>query len=391
MTPQPSLVATTGDSRFNQQAALARFGEFALKSDSLDTILTEACRLVGEALGTHLAKVVELQPDGRTLLVRAGVGWPEHIVGQIRIDAERRMPEWLALQTGEPVISPDLATEHRFDIPDFMRASGVQALATVVIMGGVDRPAFGVLQIDSKTSREFNEADTQFLRNYANLLAAAVQRLRVESELRARADDNERLLLELQHRVKNNLQTVVNLVGMRIRRAHSAETVTELRAIGDGIEALRLVHDNIYRNVDSVERTSLGAYLRDLAASLLRFHGSEVSSKVRLVADVEPLEVPPDIAIPIGLVTSEFITNSLKYAFGDGSGVIGVRVERREPASARVELWDTGKGLPPRPGSGSGLRLIEGLVGQLHGAIAWAGGDGTRLEITIPLPAGFSG
>ena len=57
-----------------QQTALARFGELALKSHDLDEILTEACRLVGEALGTDLAKVVELQGDGETLLVRAGVG-----------------------------------------------------------------------------------------------------------------------------------------------------------------------------------------------------------------------------------------------------------------------------------------------------------------------------
>jgi hypothetical protein len=68
--------ATIDDSLelLRQQTALARFGELALKSDNLDEILTEACRLVGDALGTDLAKVVELQADGETLLVRAGVG-----------------------------------------------------------------------------------------------------------------------------------------------------------------------------------------------------------------------------------------------------------------------------------------------------------------------------
>ena len=60
-----------------QQTALARFGEMALRSDDLGEILTEACRLAGEALGTDLAKVVELQEDGKTLVVRAGlVGSP---------------------------------------------------------------------------------------------------------------------------------------------------------------------------------------------------------------------------------------------------------------------------------------------------------------------------
>jgi GAF domain-containing protein len=58
-----------------QQTILAKFGELVLKSENLDEILTEACHLVGEGLGTDLVKIVELQDDGHTLLVRAGVGW----------------------------------------------------------------------------------------------------------------------------------------------------------------------------------------------------------------------------------------------------------------------------------------------------------------------------
>jgi hypothetical protein len=71
-----------------QQTTLARFGELALRSDDLEEILTEPCRLAGEALGTDLAKVVELQEDGKTLLVRAGVGWKPGVVGVATITAE---------------------------------------------------------------------------------------------------------------------------------------------------------------------------------------------------------------------------------------------------------------------------------------------------------------
>ena len=58
-----------------QQDDLPRFGELALRSDDLDEILLEACRLVGEALGIDLAKVMELKEDGRNLLEKVGVGW----------------------------------------------------------------------------------------------------------------------------------------------------------------------------------------------------------------------------------------------------------------------------------------------------------------------------
>jgi GAF domain-containing protein len=162
-----------------QQTTLARFGELALRSDDLDEILTEACRLVGEALRTDLAKVVELQEDGRTLLVRAGVGWKPGVVGIATVTAADNTSEGLALRTGGPMISPDLAKETRFKYPPFLIENGVRAVANVLIISGKDRPPFGILQVDSREPRQFTESDTAFLRSYANLLAATVDRLRV--------------------------------------------------------------------------------------------------------------------------------------------------------------------------------------------------------------------
>ena len=104
-----------------QQTILARFGELALQSDDLDEILTEACNLIGQALGTQLAKVMELQADGKTLLVRAGVGWKPGVVGEVTIEATEDSSEGYALRTGEPMISPDIAKETRFkysSVPD---------------------------------------------------------------------------------------------------------------------------------------------------------------------------------------------------------------------------------------------------------------------------------
>jgi len=164
------------------QTVFARFGELALKSDDLDQILAEACRLAGEALGTDLAKVVQLQEDGETMRVRAGVGWAPGVVGVATIKAAGDTSEGHCLRTGEPMISPDIAKETRFRYPQFLIDNGVRAVANVIIIGGHDRPPFGVLQIDSRVPREFTESDTLFLRSYANLLAAAVDRIRVTQE-----------------------------------------------------------------------------------------------------------------------------------------------------------------------------------------------------------------
>ena len=180
--------------RLRQQTVLAKFGELALRSDDLGEILTEACRLVGEALGTDLAKVMELQEDGESLLVRAGIGWKPGVVGEVTLKATEESSEGHALKTGEPMISPDIAKETRFRYPPFLIENGVKAVANVVVIGGQGRPPFGILQIDSRKPRQFTESDTIFLRGYANLLAATVDRLRVIGETR---DGEARLHLAL--------------------------------------------------------------------------------------------------------------------------------------------------------------------------------------------------
>lgn len=181
--------------QLRQQTILAQFGELALESDDLDEILTEACRLVGEALGTDFAKVVQLQPDGNTLLVRAGVGWKDGVVGVKTLKADDDTSEGYALKTGEPMISPDIDKETRFEYADFLIENGAKAVANVIIIGGKDRPPFGILQVDSRVRREFSEEDIAFLRTYANLLAATVDRLRVLDEIR---DASTRLRLALE-------------------------------------------------------------------------------------------------------------------------------------------------------------------------------------------------
>lgn len=163
---------------------LAKFGELALRSDDLDEILHEACRIVSEALGVDLAKVMELQDDGVTLLVRAGVGWPPGVIGKVTVKAVIGSSEGYALKTGNPAISKNIETETRFSYSDFIIDAGVKALVNVIIISPERRQPYGILQVDSRTPRNFSTRDTKFLRTYANFLAAAVDRIRVAHTLR---------------------------------------------------------------------------------------------------------------------------------------------------------------------------------------------------------------
>ncbi|MHA6493922.1 ATP-binding protein [Pseudomonas borbori] len=174
-----------------QQKVLAEFGKFALRSDDLDKIFAESCKLVREALDTDLAKVIQIGNDGNSLLVRAGVHWKPGIVGELRLTASPGSPEAYSLATRAPVVSANVATETRFRYHDFLLDHGVEAFVNVLILGAEDEPPFGILEVDSRVPRAFTDNDIDFLQSYANLIAAAVERQRtmarivsVESNLR---------------------------------------------------------------------------------------------------------------------------------------------------------------------------------------------------------------
>jgi PAS domain S-box-containing protein len=173
---------------------LADFGDFTLKSDNLDEILTEACRLVGDALGTGRAKVLEIQQERKSLLVRAGVGWAPGIVGHMRLPMVEHSSETFAIKAGEPVVTQDISKEDRFDVPAFMKEAGVVALANVpIFLPG--RRAYGLLQVDASEPRTFGPEDTQFLRTYATILGPVIDRLLQVRELRG-SQERFRLTVE---------------------------------------------------------------------------------------------------------------------------------------------------------------------------------------------------
>jgi two-component sensor histidine kinase len=363
-----------------QQKALAKFGEFALTSGDFNEILQEACRRVCEGLKADFAKVMELQADGRTLLVRAGVGWRAGVVGKAKSIADETTFEGAALATREPVVCEALAPEDARKVPTFMREHGITAFVNVNILSQSGAASYGILEVDSLASRKFTADDTEFLRTYANLLAAAVERFKANAALEQRAEEKERLLKELQHRTKNNLQILAGLIQFQARRSADAGARDALTKIGDRINALNLVHEKLYLGGQG-DKIELGAYLRDVAASLLRLQAGRDS--VRLVDETEAIECSPQLAVTLGLVINEFVTNSLKYAFGDDGGTMGIHLKRQRDGTLHLVLWDDGKGLADEAPRGSGMNLIEALARPLTRELTWSNGTGVRLTLVV--------
>ena len=172
--------------RASQQAAVAVLGQEALASHDLDSVLDDAVHLVAEVMGAHYVGAFELLPDDQRLRLRAGDGWTPDLVGQAFV---REGPSCLldaALRSSEPTMSPDVRTGDPFGVPELLRMQDVGGGIAVAVHGR-DR-AYGVLAAFDDAPRSFDADDASFLQAVANVLAATVDRLRTEQELRSSED-----------------------------------------------------------------------------------------------------------------------------------------------------------------------------------------------------------
>jgi two-component sensor histidine kinase len=152
---------------------------------------------------------------------------------------------------------------------------------------------------------------------------------------------------------------------------------------------MALVHEKLYQSAD-LAHTELGAYIRNVTKELFLAHG-EVSSKVSLQLELEPVFLPVDMAIPCGLILNELATNSLKHAFvGRDHGTIDIQLTSVRNESVRLVFRDDGWGLPAglnlQAAESLGLRLIRMLSKQLRGEIVTPAGEGTTFELRFQIP-----
>lgn len=372
------------DEMVRRQEALARFGEAALRSDDVQEILTEACRLVAEALDVSFAKVLEIDRQTNEALVRAGYGWDAGVVGKVRLPLGERSSEAKAINTSRPLITRNIAEEERFEFPNFMREHGVVALVNVPVFVPGGEP-YGLLQVDSREPRDFGDEDIAFLATYATILGPVIDRLHKVSDLRQARDRNAMLLRELQHRVKNDLAVVQSIIRLRAKGA-SEEARNELRIVGERIETLRLLQDQLYSRPD-VERVAMRPYVQELLGNLAAWHQGAAGA-VELRIDVAELELQPSIAAALGLILNEFTTNSFKYGFDGRPGILTVGLSPSSDDKLVLRVADNGVGFAKQDANarrGTGMTLIDGLARQLGGQANWSSEAGVRLEVEFPL------
>ena len=370
-----------------QRAALAEFGAEALASTDLDRVLAEGARLCAEGLDVPFCKVLEPDPGGDGLVVRAGVGWEPGVVGRALVPADAGNPGGASFRTGRPVVVPDLREAEGLDLPDLYPRHGIIASANVPIAGEGGRP-FGVLEVDAPEPRGFGRHDLDFLRGYAKVMANAVRALRRQAAVRAESDGRAALLREQQHRVRNNLMAVTAMLQGGERGAADAGARARFADIGRRVFAMASLYDHLLGAGLSGETTCLRDYLAALCAGARDFHGLPargVALSFEAVGDAVPVAI--DACTVLGVVVNELVANAAEHAFGPaGGGRIAVRLGGDGRGGRAISVEDDGVGVPAgAEGRSVGLGVARRLVEHIGASLALRSEPG-RTVWTISLP-----
>ena len=172
-----------------QQTVIGALGQFAMVSKDLNGLWTQTAMLASQTLEVEYCGIFELVPQDRTLVLRAGTGWPEGLINQACFTAEEGGEASYALSAGEPVIVDDMETETRFTPGEFTRQYGVVSGVMSAVSGHGAR--YGFIGVFTTTKRIFSEDEVHFLFSMATLVAMALERINAEAELRRVADFSE--------------------------------------------------------------------------------------------------------------------------------------------------------------------------------------------------------
>jgi len=186
--------------------------------------------------------------------------------------------------------------------------------------------------------------------------------------------------------VKNNLQVVSSLLGLQSRQVSDEETRRAFRESQNRVHSMSLIHERLYQSKDLAE-IDCQEYADQLVGHLFRSYGVSLS-RVKLDMDFGGERMPMALAVPIGLILNELLSNCLKHAFPQGrDGRITVKLARSEGETLTLTVSDNGIGLPQNVNLWNarslGLRLVRILSEQMGAELKMVSEQGTSMELVF--------
>ena len=196
--------------------------------------------------------------------------------------------------------------------------------------------------------------------------------------------ENELLLKEIHHRVKNNLKVITSLLALQSEQIDDPYTKEAITHGQNRINSIGIVHQNLYQgtNLGTVEMKN---YFLSLGESIIDSLGAE--DRIDLSIVMKKIDLDIDIAVPLGLIVNELVTNSIKYAFPKGeNGIITIKLEQQNDNTLHLEVIDNGVGKSDIiQGTGFGGQLISLLKHQLNGTMREEMQNGTAIIFDFKL------
>ena len=219
------------------------------------------------------------------------------------------------------------------------------------------------------------------------LFSKALQnKFKINRLLQKQNDQKEFLLKEIHHRVKNNLEIVSSLLSLQSAQINDQNILDAMEESQHRVQSMSMIHQKLYMG-ENLAAIEMKDYFKNLSEYIVNAFGADE----QIVVDIamKKFELDVDMAIPIGLIVNELLTNSLKYAFPNGrKGEIKISLKKVDDI-LQLDVMDNGvgriSGSDPQ-GTGFGTQLIELLTKQLDGKMVLNTNRGTSVSIQFQLP-----
>lgn len=226
------------------------------------------------------------------------------------------------------------------------------------------------------------ESETGEIKEMITVVRDISEQMQHEEELAEHARQKEFLLREIHNRVKNNFAILNSLMTMQRDQSDNQELSTSLTELQLRVRTMSLVHEQLYSKQD-ITTIPFDDYLKSLT---LIISSAYKNNKIRLETDIRPCILSIEMALPMGLIINELMTNSFKYAFPDDrSGTVSVKLLPEEGGKYSITICDDGIGLPEnftmKNTKSMGSQIVQILAEQLEASIAYSKHPGACFHI----------